>query len=224
MPAGGAAPRDGRPAAVLAVIDLGISNIGSVLRAFERLSHPPAVLREARELGEARAIVLPGVGAFGDGMRALRDMGMVEPLLAAARAGTPLLGFCLGMQLLADSSEEYGRHQGLGLVPGRVVRLQPGSGERVPNIGWCDVTARPGARLFRGTPPQTPFYFVHSYHLQCTDPAHSAATIGFGAAEVTVAVEHGNIFGLQCHPEKSQDAGLEILDAFLSLAFAGGRA
>lgn len=202
---------------MIGVIDLGISNIGSVLRAFQRVGSAPALLDDARAVAAAQAIVLPGVGAFGDGMAALQSRGLAAPLQEAARAGKPILGFCLGMQLLADSSEEYGQHRGLGLIPGKVVRLVPGAGERVPNIGWCDVTARPGARLFRDTPRDTPFYFVHSYHLQCADPGHTAATIAFGNTPVTVAVEHGNIFGLQCHPEKSQDAGLGVLDAFLAM-------
>jgi len=202
---------------MIGVIDLGISNIGSVLRAFQRVGSTPALLDDARAVAAAQAIVLPGVGAFGDGMAALQARGLAVPLQEAAQAGKPILGFCLGMQLLADSSEEYGQHRGLGLIPGKVVRLVPVAGERVPNIGWCDVSARPGARLFRETPAGTPFYFVHSYHLQCADAGDAAATIDFGRTPVTVAVEHGNIFGLQCHPEKSQDAGLGVLDAFLAM-------
>jgi glutamine amidotransferase len=208
---------------MIGIIDLGISNIGSVLRAFQRLGSSPALLEDASAVSTATAIVLPGVGAFGDGMAALRSRGLEAPLQEAARLGKPILGFCLGMQLLADSSEEYGQHRGLGLIPGRVLRLVPGAGERVPNIGWCDVTTRPGSRLFRNTPDKTPFYFVHSYHMLCSDPADAAATIAFGDTRVTVAVEHGNIFGLQCHPEKSQDAGLGVLDAFLTVV-TGGKA
>lgn len=203
---------------MIGVIDLGISNIGSVMRAFQRLGSPPALLRDAQAVAGAQAIVLPGVGAFGDGMAALRAKGMVEPLREAARAGTPILGFCLGMQLLAEGSDEYGDHDGLGLIPGRVVRLKPAPDERVPNIGWCDVVPREGARLFHDVREGTSFYFVHSYHLRCADPRHVAATIALGSGPITVAVEHGNIFGLQCHPEKSQDAGLAVLDAFLLLA------
>lgn len=202
---------------MLGIVDLGISNIGSVLRAFQRLGSSPALVNNARAIAEVQSIVLPGVGAFGDGMAALRARGLVEPLREAARAGKPILGFCLGMQLLADGSEEYGDHEGLGLIPGRVIRLKPGPAERVPNIGWCDVSPHDGSRLFRDTPAGTPFYFVHSYHLDCTEPGHVAATIAFGSQPVTVAVEHGNIFGLQCHPEKSQDAGLLVLDTFLSV-------
>lgn len=205
---------------MIGVIDLGISNIGSVIRAFQRIGSSPTLLNDARSVAAAQAIVLPGVGAFGDGMAALQTRKLVEPLREAARSGKPILGFCLGMQLLADSSEEFGSHRGLGLVPGSVVRLSQCAGERVPNIGWCDVTAQAGARLFHHTPPDTPFYFVHSYHLRCADPRDVAATISFGDTPITVAVERGNIFGLQCHPEKSQDAGLTVLDAFLSTVVA----
>ena len=141
---------------MIGVIDLGISNIGSVLRAFQRVGSMPSLLDDARAVAAAQAIVLPGVGAFGDGMAALQSRGLAAPLQEAARAGKLILGFCLGMQLLADSSEEYGQHRGLALIPGKVVRLAPGPGERVPNIGWCDVTARPGARLFCATPSNTP--------------------------------------------------------------------
>jgi glutamine amidotransferase len=207
---------------MIAVIDLGISNIGSVFRAFQRLGASLSTFHDANEIPKASAIVLPGVGAFGDGMEVLRARNMVAPLRQAARAGTPILGFCLGMQLLADSSEEYGNHEGLGLIPGRVERIKPAIGERVPNIGWCDVEPRVGARLFHDVVKGTPFYFVHSYHLKCTRQEDVAATIAFGGDAVTVAVEHGNIFGLQCHPEKSQDAGLNVLNAFLSLSTQRG--
>lgn len=203
---------------MLGVIDLGISNIGSVLRAFDRLGSSLTPLRDAHAVVNAKAIVLPGVGAFGEGMAALYAQGLVEPLREAARAGKPVLGICLGMQLLADHGEEFGSHEGLGLIPGKVVRLKAGPGERIPNIGWCDITPHDGSRLFRAIHSGTSFYFVHSYHLQCADPGHVAATIAFGSTPVTAAVEHGNIFGLQCHPEKSQDAGLSVLDAFLSIA------
>jgi glutamine amidotransferase len=218
MPEDNSPARAEKPCSVLGVVDLGISNIGSVLSAFERLRCTPSIVQSPDDLRSARAIVLPGVGAFGDGMKALKEKKLVEPLRTAARAGKPMLGFCLGMQLLADSGEEYGHHEGLGLIPGQVIRLAPGPGDRVPNIGWCDVEARPGARLFRNLPPLTAFYFVHSFHLRCADVAHSAASIRFGGELVTVAIEHGNIFGLQYHPEKSQDAGLSVLDAFLALA------
>lgn len=202
---------------MLGIVDIGISNTGSVLRSFQRLGVKSDLVADARSVEMSDALVLPGVGAFRDGMSALYSKGMVEPLREAARAGKPILGVCLGMQLLADESEEYGTHQGLGIIPGKVVRLKPGVGERVPNIGWCDATPHDGARLFHRFAAETPLYFVHSYHLDCANPGHVAATISFGGRPVTVAIEHGNVFGLQCHPEKSQDAGLGILDNFITI-------
>ncbi|HEY0833522.1 MAG TPA: imidazole glycerol phosphate synthase subunit HisH, partial [Azospirillum sp.] len=166
----------------------------------------------------------PGVGAFGDGMAALREKGLAEPLRRAAAAGTPLLGICLGMQLLAEESEEHGRHQGLGLIAGRAVRLtadQPGF--RVPNMGWCDVAAtRPGVLFPDGYHP-TSFYFVHSFHVECRDPADVAATIDFSGRPVAAALEAGNVYGAQFHPEKSQDAGLGLLANFVALLRRQGR-
>lgn len=187
------------------------------MRAFQRLGSDPVLVDGPASIAKAKGIVLPGVGAFRDGMAVLRERRLVEPMRDAARGGKPVLGVCLGMQLLADRSEEYGDHEGLGLVSGKVVRLRAGVGERVPNIGWCDVTAGNCARLFRGVPSETSFYFVHSYHVQCASPGPVAASIRFGGASVTAALECGNVFGLQFHPEKSQDAGLAILENFLSV-------
>lgn len=203
---------------MIAIIDLGISNIGSVCDAFGRLGADIVTTVDPATVAHADGIVLPGVGAFGDGMASLRGKGLDVSIRAAARTGTPLLGFCLGMQLLADASEEFGVHEGLGLVPGRVVRLEPAvPGERVPNIGWCDIAPAAGATLFAETAAGTSCYFVHSFHLQCAEPADVAATIRYGGRDVAVAVERGNVFGAQFHPEKSQDAGLAFLDRFVGL-------
>jgi glutamine amidotransferase len=204
---------------MIAVIDIGVSNVGSVVSAFRRLDAEVRVASDAATVAAARAIVLPGVGAFGDGMESLQSKGLIEPIRAAAAAGVPILGFCLGLQLLAEESEEFGRHEGLGLIPGRVVRLVPTrSGERVPNVGWCDIDIRPRSRLLRSIERGTAFYFVHSYHLRCADPSDVTATIRFGDQNVSVAVERGNIFAAQFHPEKSQDAGLKMLAEFVLLA------
>lgn len=202
---------------MLALVDIGVSNIGSVVEAFRRIGSDVTLTRDAAAISSARAVILPGVGAFQDGMRSLREKALVEPITTTARAGTPLLGFCLGMQLMAEGSDEHGSHAGLGLLPGRVRRLAPSRhNERIPNIGWCDVTARPGATLFHGIAPGTSFYFVHSYHLDAAENAHVAATLAYGSSATTAACEHGNIFGLQFHPEKSQDAGLAVLANFLA--------
>ncbi|WP_008313731.1 imidazole glycerol phosphate synthase subunit HisH [Leptolyngbya sp. PCC 6406] len=200
---------------MITIIDSGIANIGSVVAAYRRLGVATTTTTQPKTVATAKALILPGVGAFADGMESLRQKDLVQPILDAAAAGVPILGICLGMQLLAEVSEEFGEHQGLGLIPGRVIPLQPAQvNEQVPNIGWCDVSLNPQSSLFQGmNTPQT-FYFVHSYYLNCSDPRHAVATIPFGNVNVTAAVAHRNIFGVQFHPEKSQDTGLQLLNHF----------
>ena len=201
---------------MIAVIDMGISNIASVMRALERVDAPLVEKATAANLDDAAAVLLPGVGAFGDGMASLAQQGLIEPLQRIAKAGTPILGICLGMQLLAETSEEHGHHAGLGLVGGRVVRLEATRAEeRVPNIGWSDVTPTRRSPLFPTGKGGT-FYHVHSFRLAPTDPSLVAATIEFSGMQIPVAVEHGNLFGVQFHAEKSQDDGLDLLAAFLA--------
>ena len=196
---------------MIALIDSGICNLASVTYALDRVGATVQVAARAESLGAARAVILPGVGAFADGMRGLQERGFVEPLREAARSGKPILGICLGMQLLVDESEEHGRHEGLGLLPGRVRRIvadQPGF--RVPNIGWCDVSAERGGALYARPGPVGAFYFVHGYCIE-TDPANIAATMDFSGRKLVAAVERGSLCGVQFHPEKSQDCGLDLL-------------
>jgi len=204
---------------VITVVDMGLSNLGSVLHALARLGAPARATRDAADVRDADALVLPGVGAFGDGMRALREAALVDPIRAHAQAGRPLLGICLGMQLLADRGSEHGTHAGLGLVPGRVERLspRPASGQRVPNIGWCDVTS---AGADGPVPEDACLYFVHSYHLVPDDPADVAAWVDL-MPPVAAAVRRGAVWGVQFHPEKSQDAGLAVLEGFVTAAHGG---
>lgn len=199
---------------------MGVSNITSVTRALARIGVDHRLVRDPAELDEATAIILPGVGAFGAAMQALSTTGLDERLRTlVVDRGVPILGICLGMQLLAESSEEHGHARGLGLLPGTVRKLVPTrSDERVPNVGWCDVEPAPSAQLFGDVEPGTSFYFVHSYSLVCDDAAHVAATIRYGDAALTAAVEHELIFGCQFHPEKSQDPGLRLLTAFTRLS------
>jgi imidazole glycerol-phosphate synthase subunit HisH len=203
---------------MIAIVDSGIANVNSVQSACRRIGFSTTVVKDAESVRAATAVILPGVGAFANGMESLRRNGLVAPLREVAAAGTPILGICLGMQLLAETSEEFGMHEGLGFIPGRVVRLTPAHpGERVPNIGWCDVTAAPTSRTFSGISNGSPFYFVHSYYVVCAESDHSIGTILFGSQPICAAVERGNIFGTQFHPEKSQGAGLQVLHNFLKM-------
>jgi glutamine amidotransferase len=150
-------------------------------------------------------------------MGILHAKGLVAPIRKAVlERNVPLLGICLGMQLLAESGEEFGFHSGLGLVPGRTVALKPcAPGNRVPNMGWCPVQiSTPGQGLFKMIGAEESFYFAHSFHLVCREPADVAAVMSWGDGEVVAAVCRGNIRGMQFHPEKSQDAGLNVLHAY----------
>jgi imidazole glycerol-phosphate synthase subunit HisH len=196
------------------VVDMQISNLASVAHALARIgtAWKPAT---PASIGTASAILLPGVGSFGDGMASLREKGLVEPLRRASAAGTPIFGICLGMQLLAERSDEFGAHEGLALLRGQVKALPRRPGVRVPNIGWCDVkVARPSVLFPRGMAGC--YYHVHSYQLIPDDKAAVTAAIDFGGDEVAVAIESGNLFGVQFHPEKSQDDGLEVLSSFFT--------
>lgn len=196
---------------MIAVVDSGLSNLASVLGALGRVRAPVRLASTAQDLEDAIAVILPGVGAFGDAMAGLRDRGLVAPILRAAQSGRPVLGICLGMQLLVDESEEHGLHAGLGLIPGRVRRLEADQpGFRVPNIGWSEVTVERSGVLFPDRARQESFYFVHSYHVD-TAAENVASTIRFGSGIVASALEAGNVYGVQFHPEKSQDAGLDLL-------------
>ncbi len=202
---------------MIVMIDLGVGNLDSVRRAFARVGCEVRVTDQPRPIEQATALILPGVGAFGDGMQQLHQRGFIDPIRHhAVDEKKPLLGICLGMQLLANESAEFGDHQGLGLIAGRCVKLQPSTSEfRVPNMGWCDVTFQSSEAPFDSFSAAEPFYFAHSYHLQCDDTRDVAATIDYDGQQITAAVQHDNLYGVQFHPEKSQDAGLQIVDSFV---------
>ncbi len=200
----------------LLIVDIKISNLRSVVNAFTRIGAKCRISGDPTEVAAADCLVLPGVGAFGEAMKNLESQNLTEILRKrVGRDGVPLIGICLGMQLLASASEEHGHHTGLGLIKGAVQRLVPAVNERVPNIGWCDTVPDKPSVLFPAIDHNRSFYYVHSYHFECTEPSDSAAHISFGGRKVTVAVERGNIFGAQFHPEKSQDAGLDMLKNFV---------
>jgi glutamine amidotransferase len=198
------------------IINYGMGNLGSVRRALEELQMSVVIAAHPSALADVNRIVLPGVGAFGEAMSRLRSGGWIEGLhREVLEAGKPLLGICLGMQLLATSSEEMGLHEGLNFIPGRVRRLNDlGSTLRVPHVGWNEVKFLVGAPLFHCIPQGTDFYFVHSYGFEPDDPGRVAATAMYGT-RVTAAVQSDRIFGTQFHPEKSSRAGRQILKNFI---------
>jgi len=205
------------------IIDYGLGNLFSLSRALAHVGASPLVTSDPKAVRRAERLVLPGVGAFADGMRGLRERGLIEPVLEAAAAGRPLLGICLGMQLLFSWSDEFGRHDGLNLIPGRVTRLADtdatGARVKVPHIGWAELLApkpRPLADpIFDGVSERDAMYFVHSYIPEPNDATATIARFRHGSHLYCAAVRWGNVLGFQCHPEKSGAVGLKVLRNFL---------
>jgi len=212
----------------IAVIDYGVGNLRSVYKALEATGAQAEVVASPPGLMAAAGIVLPGVGAFGDAAANLRAAWFEAPLLDAVSRGVPLLGICVGMQLLFDESEEMGRHQGLGIVPGRVVRFPDGVAEsdgrllKVPQIGWNQLRHDGHDPLLADVPDGAYAYFVHSYFCAPDDPTCAIATTDFTLSYASV-IRQGTVWGIQCHPEKSQAVGLRILRNFVEIVHAGVR-
>ena len=203
---------------MIAVIDYGRGNLGSVENALERLGMRAVVTQDPRVVEDARALVLPGDGAFHDAMSNLQSLGLLEPLKAALDEGRPFLGICLGYQLLFTESEEFGQGKGLDVIPGTVRRF-PG-GLKVPHMGWNTVEHRGDLRIFDGIPSGAHFYFVHSYYPSATDPSLPSATCTYGVT-FPAAVGRGTLFATQFHPEKSQRWGLKLLENFAAFVRDG---
>lgn len=205
---------------MLAVVDYGVGNLFSLTCSLKAIGVEAVVTGDEGVLARADRVILPGVGAFGDAAEALRASGLDRVVLREAKAGKPLLGICLGMQLLLDYGTEYGRHQGLGLIPGAVRAIRPviPPAYKVPHMGWNALhfpKDRPVSPLFRYIQEGDCVYFVHSY--AGTDcEAHTIATAEYGP-ELTAAVARDNVYGVQFHPEKSGTVGLNILKAFCEL-------
>ena len=196
---------------MIGIVDYGMGNLESVRKAFARLGFETTWIRSPGEIDTCERIVLPGVGAFGQAMENLRRLELIPALHESLRAGRPLLGICLGLQLLFETSHEYGTHEGLGWIAGTVRRLPPTV--RVPHVGWNSVCTTPGSRLFAGIPDRSHFYFVQSYFVDPEDASVVTGTTEHGVM-FAAAVESGALFGVQFHPEKSQTAGLALLDNF----------
>ncbi len=200
----------------VAIVNYGMGNLRSVSNAFEAIGAAPEVCDRPEALQHADRIVLPGVGAFGDGMARLRERGWIEALEdEVRRKAKPFLGLCLGLQLLATVGEEHGTHAGLDWIPGRAVRLPDDDPPlRIPHIGWDDVVFS-GGRLYCGMGESGVFYFVHSFVFRPDDPDLVSGSCSYGV-DFCASVEKDNIFATQFHPEKSQKKGLAVLKNFLS--------
>jgi imidazole glycerol-phosphate synthase subunit HisH len=196
---------------MIAIVDYGRGNLGSVEKAFGRLQMRAVVTQEPAVVAEAEAVVLPGDGAFQDAMSTLQALGLLEPVRACVDDGRPFLGICLGYQLLFTESEEFGHHKGLDLIAGAVRRFP--AGLKVPHMGWNEVAHQGDLRLFDGVPSGAHFYFVHSYYPESTDPSLHVAACTYGLT-FPAAVERGALFATQFHPEKSQRWGLRLLENF----------
>ena len=201
---------------MIGIVDYGLGNLASVAGAIERLGQTVVVSADAGELDDADKLILPGVGAFGDGMRNLRDRGLVEPLARMAMEdGKPVLGICLGAQLMCTGSEEAGTHEGLGWVRATVRRLAPRDpGLRVPHVGWDDFHRKRDCLLFSDIPQNALFYYTHSYAIYADEPDLVVGTCDYGGAFIA-ALQTDNVYATQFHPEKSQRLGLEVLRNFV---------
>jgi len=202
---------------MLAVIDYGAGNLRSVLHALKHLHvRDMRVVQAPEQLAGAEKIILPGVGAFGACMAQMRKQGLVAPLKEALAAGIPYLGICVGMQMLFEVGEEMGEHEGLGILGGRVVRFPQFADLKVPHMGWNQLNIRRKSKLLAGLGVENYVYFVHSYYCAPTDAAAVVAAVDYGV-EFAAFVQQDNIYGVQFHPEKSQQVGLRILANFLRI-------
>jgi glutamine amidotransferase len=202
---------------MLAVVDYGAGNLRSVMHALNHLNAPSLQLvQHPDQLHGADKIILPGVGAFGAGMQVLHERHLVEPIIEAVKAGTPFLGICVGMQFLFDYGEEMGEHRGLGLLGGRVVRFPVFSELKVPHTGWNQLQPTRPSPLLDGLPAESFAYFNHSFHCVPERPEDALITVDYGIT-FCAAVQRDHIFGVQFHPEKSQNTGLKILQNFINL-------
>ena len=203
---------------MIGIVDYNMGNLRSVYNAFEKIGKKVSIVKKASKLKEYDKIILPGVGAFGDAMSSLKEGGMKEAVLEFADSKKPLLGICLGMQLLFDKSYEFGETEGLGLIEGEVVEFDKSKFQtrlKVPHMGWNEIFIQENSPLLRGIDDETYLYFVHSFHATCADEFIVAkTTYGYDFPSV---VQKENIFGFQPHPEKSHENGLKILKNFIQL-------
>lgn len=205
---------------MVTVVDCGLGNLFSIQRAFGQLMIPTEITSDPERLSQAQYLVLPGVGAFGDGMKNLQARGLIEPIRRHARSGRPLIGICLGMQLLFTQSEEFGSHEGLGLIEGKVMRLQgrgrDGLPVKIPHVGWSELLLPDHRRswdatVLEGAEGGQAMYFVHSYVPHPQDDSVTVAQMEYGGHRYCALVQRGAVVGCQFHPEKSGELGLALL-------------
>ena len=202
---------------MIAIIDYDAGNIRSVEKALLALGEQPVVTRKKEEILAADKLILPGVGAFGDAMERLHQYGLVDVIREAVKdKGIPILGICLGLQLMFERSDESDGVEGLGLLKGEILKIPDSPGLKIPHMGWKSLKIKPDTCLFAQIPDGAYVYFVHSYYLKAEDPDIVAATTEY-STHIHAAVEQGNIFACQFHPEKSSEVGLQILKNFISL-------
>ncbi len=203
---------------MIAIIDYNMGNLASVKNAFAKLGQETVVENNPEKFKDYEKLVLPGVGAFGDAMEHLKERNMIAAIKEFAQSGKPMLGICLGMQLLFESSQEFGEHEGLGLIAGNVVKFESNKFEeplKIPHMGWNRMFTKKHP-LFNGLDNEHYLYFVHTYHVTCTNENDIIGETFYGY-KFTSAVAHNNIMGIQPHPEKSHKNGLKILENFIKL-------
>ena len=203
---------------MIGIVDYNMGNLASVQNAFTKLGEETVVVSDPKKFKEYDKLILPGVGAFGDAMQHLRERDMIEALREYAKSSKPMLGICLGMQLLFESSEEFGEHEGLGLIKGHVKKFDNSKFSeplKVPHMGWNRMFTKEHP-LFNGLVEEHYLYFVHTYHVECDNEEDIIGRTNYGY-EFTSAVAHNNILGIQPHPEKSHTNGLKILENFIGL-------
>lgn len=206
----------------IGIVDYGSGNIYNLQRGVRAAGAVASLVTAPEALLACDALLLPGVGAFGDGMRKLREAGLEAPVKQFAASGRPLLGICLGMQMLLSRSEELGVHEGFGLIPGEVVALPRGAGVAVPHVGWEPLAAgEAGHALLDGVEPAQEFYFTHSFVCRPQDERAVIARCAYGGQRFAAVVARDNVMGCQFHPEMSSAAGLRVLENFLRGSHAG---